>query len=127
VIANGDIDTPEKAKAVLDATGVDGVMIGRAALGRPWIFREIVHFLVTGRPLPPPEAAEIRRVLLSHLDDIYAFYGERAGVGIARKHIGWYTKGLLDSAAFHQRVLHIPTAAEQRAAVDQFLAEREGI
>jgi len=125
VIANGDIDTPEKAKAVLDATGVDGVMIGRAALGRPWIFREIVHFLVTGRRLPPPDAAEIRRVLLSHLDDMYAFYGERAGVGIARKHIGWYTKGLLDSAAFHQRVLHIPTAAEQRAAVDQFLAERE--
>ena len=125
VIANGDIDTPEKAKAVLDATGVDGVMIGRAALGHPWIFREILHFLGTGRRLPPPDAAEMRRVLLAHLDDIYAFYGERTGVGIARKHIGWYTKGLPDSAAFLHRVFHIPTAAEQCAAVDQFLAERE--
>jgi tRNA-dihydrouridine synthase B len=125
VIANGDIDTPEKAKAVLDATGVDGVMIGRAALGRPWIFREIAHFLVTGRRLPPPDAAEMRRVLLAHLDDMHAFYGERTGVGIARKHIGWYTKGLPESAAFLRRVFQIPTVAEQRAAVDQFLAERE--
>jgi tRNA-dihydrouridine synthase B len=125
VIANGDINTPEKARAVLDATGVDGLMIGRAALGRPWIFREIVHFLVTGRRLPTPDAAEIRRVLLSHLDDMYAFYGERAAVGIARKHIGWYTRGLPDSGPFLHRVFHIPTAAEQRAAVDQFLAGRE--
>jgi len=125
VIANGDIDTPEKAKAVLDATGVDGVMIGRAALGRPWIFREIAHFLVTGSRLPPPDAAEMRRVLLAHLDAMYAFYGERTRVGIARKHIGWYTKGLPESATFLRRVFQIPTVAEQRAAVDQFLAERE--
>jgi len=125
VIANGDIDTPEKAKAVLDATGVDGVMIGRAALGRPWIFREIIHFLGTGRRLPPPDAAEIRRVLLAHLDAMYAFYGERGGVGIARKHIRWYTKGLPGSAAFLLPVFQIPTVVEQRAAVEQFLAERE--
>jgi tRNA-dihydrouridine synthase B len=125
VIANGDIDTPGKAQAVLDATGADGVMIGRAALGRPWIFRETAHFLMTGRRLPPPDAAETRRILLSHLDDMYAFYGERTGVSIARKHIGWYAKSLGASAAFLQRVLRIPTAAEQRAAVDQFLVERE--
>ena len=125
VIANGDIDTPEKAKVVLDATGVDGVMIGRAALGHPWIFREIVHFLATGRRLPPPDAAELRLILLSHLDDMYEFYGERTGVGIARKHIGWYTKSLFGSAPFLQRVLQLPTAAEQRTAVDQFLAARE--
>ena len=125
VIANGDIDTQEKAKAVLDATGADGVMIGRAALGRPWIFREIVHFLGTGRRLPPPDAAEIRRILLSHLDAMYAFYGERAAVGMARKHIRWYTKGLPDSAAFLHRIFQIPTVAEQRAAADQFLAECE--
>ncbi len=124
VIANGDIDTPEKVKAVLDSTGVDGVMIGRAALGRPWIFREIVHFLVTGHRLPPPDAAEVRRVLLAHLDAMYAFYGERTGVEIARKHIRWYTKGLPDSAAFLRRVFQIPTVAGQRAAVDQFLAAR---
>jgi tRNA-dihydrouridine synthase B len=125
VIANGDIDTPEKVKAVLEATGADGVMIGRAALGRPWIFREIAHFLGTGRRLPPPDAAEIRRILLSHLDDLYAFYGERTGIGIARKHIRWYAKGLPDSAAFLHRVFQIPTVAQQRAAVDQFLAEWE--
>ena len=122
VIANGDIDTPEKAKAVLDATGADGLMIGRGALGCPWIFREILHFLDTGGRLPPPGAAEVRRILLSHLDEIYAFYGERIGVGMARKHIGWYTRGLLDSAAFLGEALRLPTAVEQRAAVDRFLA-----
>ena len=123
VIANGDIDTPEKAKAVLDLTGADGVMIGRAALGRPWIFREIIHFLGTGQRLPGPDATEIRRILLPHLDAIYAFYGERTGVVMARKHIGWYTRGLPDSGPFLRRVFHIPTAAEQRTAVGQFLAE----
>jgi tRNA-dihydrouridine synthase B len=126
VIANGDIDTPEKAKAVLDATGADGVMIGRAALGYPWIFREIAHFLTTGRWLSPPDPAEVRRVVLSHLDGMYSFYGERAGVCIARKHIAWYVKGLPSCAAFLRRALQLPTVAEQRAAVDQFLAEREG-
>jgi tRNA-dihydrouridine synthase B len=126
VIANGDIDDAEKARAILAATGADGVMIGRAALGRPWIFREVGHFLATGERLPGTEVAEIRRVLLGHLDELYRFYGERTGVGIARKHIGWYTKGLADSAAFRHRVFQIPTADEQRAAVDRFLAECEG-
>jgi tRNA-dihydrouridine synthase B len=125
VIANGDIDGPEKARAVLDATRADGIMIGRAALGRPWIFREILHFLATGRHLPAPEVGEIRRILLAHLDDLYRFYGEDVGARIARKHVGWYTKGLADSAAFRHRVFQIPTASEQRAAVDAFLAACE--
>jgi len=125
VVANGDIDTPEKARAVLETTGADGVMLGRAALGRPWLFREIVHFLETGRRLPPPDAAELRRILLAHLDDLYAFYGEPTGTSTARKHIGWYLKGLPGSPAFLQRVLQLATAAEQRAAVDRFLTEGE--
>jgi tRNA-dihydrouridine synthase B len=123
VIANGDVDGPEKAVAVLTATGADGIMIGRAALGRPWIFREVVHFLATGEKLPPPDVAEIRRVLLAHLDELYRFYGEHIGVPIARKHIGWYTKGLADSAAFRHAVFQIPSAAAQRAAVDRFFIE----
>jgi tRNA-dihydrouridine synthase B len=126
VIANGDIDAPEKARAVLESTGADGVMIGRAALGRPWLFREIGHFLETGRPLPPPDAAEMRHILLSHLDAIYAFYGEPTGLRMARKHIGCYLKALPESAAFLPRLLLLASAAEQRAAVDQFLAAREG-
>jgi len=120
VIANGDVDAPDKAREVLDATGADGLMIGRAALGNPWIFREVVHFLTTGQTLARPDVAEVRRVLLAHLDDLYAFYGERTGVSLARKHIGWYTRGLPDSAAFRHRVFQIPTVAEQRAAVDRF-------
>ena len=91
VIANGDIDTPERVKEVLERTGADAVMIGRAAQGRPWMFREISHYLATGERLPPPQVAEIRRVLGAHLDDLYAFYGEQTGVRVARKHISWYT------------------------------------
>jgi tRNA-dihydrouridine synthase B len=98
-------------------------MIGRAALGNPWIFREIVHHLATGELLSPPSVVEIRAVLLAHLDALYAFYGERTGVSIARKHIGWYTKGLPDSAAFRHRVFQIPTAMEQRSAVDRFFGD----
>jgi tRNA-dihydrouridine synthase B len=123
VVANGDVDTPEKAKAVLEATRADAVMIGRAALGNPWIVREAVHFLTTGRALARPDAAEIRAVLLAHLDALYAFYGERTGVSMARKHVGWYTRGFADSAAFRHRVFQIPTAAEQRAAVDRFFLD----
>jgi tRNA-dihydrouridine synthase B len=126
VVANGDVDTPEKAKQILDATHADGIMIGRAALGRPWIFREVAHYLATGERVSPPEVDEIRRVLLAHLDALYSFYGERTGVAMARKHIGWYTKGLPDSATFRHQVFQIPTVAEQRAAVDRFFAEREG-
>jgi len=120
IIANGDVETPATAHAVLDATQADGLMIGRGALGNPWIFREVVHHLTTGETLPPPSVAEIRTVLLAHLDALYAFYGERTGVSMARKHIGWYTKGLPESAAFRHRVFQIPTVAEQRAAVDGF-------
>ena len=92
VIANGDIDSPRKARDVLRRTGADAVMIGRAAQGRPWIFREVAHFLATGDTLPPPSMAEVRDILLGHLQALHAFYGELAGVRIARKHLGWYAK-----------------------------------
>ena len=126
VIANGDITTPEKARQVLERTGADAIMIGRAAQGRPWIFREIGHYLATGEHLPPPEVEEIRRVLIAHLDDLYAFYGELTGVRVARKHIGWYTKGLAGSAAFRHRMNQLATVAEQRTAVESFFAELAG-
>ena len=90
VFANGDIDSGAKARAVLEETGADGVMIGRAAQGRPWIFREILHFLRTGERLPEPDAAEVRDIMLTHLEQLYAFYGEHAGLRVARKHLGWY-------------------------------------
>ncbi|MFC0677139.1 tRNA dihydrouridine synthase DusB [Lysobacter korlensis] len=92
VVANGDIDSPEKAAAVLERTGCDAVMVGRAAQGRPWIFREIAHYLATGERLPPPSLTEVRDVLLGHLQQLHDFYGEQAGVRIARKHLGWYAK-----------------------------------
>jgi tRNA-dihydrouridine synthase B len=123
VIANGDIGTPEKVKEVLDYTRADGVMIGRAAQGRPWMFREIQHYLATGCALPPPEVEEIRRVLLAHLDALYEFYGEYTGVRVARKHISWYTKGLAGSAAFRHAMTRLETCAEQRAAVDEYFAQ----
>jgi len=124
VIANGDIDRAEKVKAVLAETQADGVMIGRAAQGRPWIFREICHYLATGKLLPPPEVREIWQILAHHLEGLHRFYGEYAGVRIARKHIGWYTRGLAGSAAFRHRMNHLATAAEQREAIDQFFAEQ---
>ena len=123
VIANGDITTPEKARRVLAYTGADAVMIGRAAQGRPWIFREIEHYLKTGTHLPPPEVEEIHRVLTAHLGDLYAFYGEHTGVRMARKHISWYTKGLAGSAAFRHAMNQLQTCAEQLAAVDEFFGE----
>ena len=126
VVANGDIDTPEKAKFVLDYTGADAVMIGRAAQGRPWIFREIEHFLATGMHLDPPEVAEIRDVLVEHLNELYAFYGLERGVRVARKHIGWYTKGLRNSAVFRARMNQIETAPEQLEAVSRFFDELLG-
>ena len=120
VIANGDISTPERAQHVLEYTGADGVMIGRAAQGRPWIFREIEHYLATGRKLPAPLVSEIREVLLEHLQDLYAFYGRDRGVKIARKHISWYTKGLAGSASFRHRMNQIDTCEEQFDAVSRF-------
>ena len=120
VIANGDVTSPEKAKFVLDYTGADAVMIGRAAQGRPWIFREIAHFLATGEHLPPPEVAEIREVLVGHMHDLYSFYGVERGVRVARKHISWYTKGLKNSAVFRGRMNTLEGAEAQLSAVAEF-------
>lgn len=120
LIANGDITTPEKAKFVLDYTGADGVMIGRAAQGRPWIFREIEHYLATGEHMPAPEVEEIRSVMLEHLHDLYAFYGDLTGMRVARKHISWYTKGLKDSANFRHAMNQLQSIEEQLAAIHEF-------
>ena len=123
VIANGDLSTPERVKAVLEYTRADGVMIGRAAQGRPWMFREIQHYLKTGERLPPPEVQEIHRVLIAHLADLYEFYGEYTGVRVARKHISWYTKGLAGSAAFRHSMNRLETRDGQLAAVNEFFAQ----
>jgi tRNA-dihydrouridine synthase B len=120
LIANGDITTPEKAKFVLDYTSADAVMIGRAAQGRPWIFREIEHFIKTGEHLPAPEVTEIRSVMLAHLHDLYDFYGELTGMRMARKHISWYTKGLKDSAHFRHNMNTLQTIDLQLTAIDEF-------
>lgn len=120
IIANGDIRTPVKAKQVLDYTGADGVMIGRAAQGKPWIFREIEHYLKTGEELESPRVAEIHAVLNGHLTELYEFYGSDTGVRVARKHISWYTKGLAGSAQFRYAMNQLQTIEEQLAAVDAF-------
>ena len=120
VVANGDIDSPEKARAVLQATGADALMIGRAAQGRPWIFREIAHHLATGEHLAPPLVAEVRRALLAHLQDHYGLYGEFTGVRSARKHIGWYVRSLPGGEAFRERMNTLQDSAEQLAAVADF-------
>lgn len=123
LIANGDIDSPEKAKYVLDYTGADALMVGRAAQGRPWIFREIAHFLETGKHLASPEISEIKQVLLSHLTELYRFYGEYSGCCIARKHIAWYTTGLRNSNAFRQAMYQVENTAEQAKVVEQYFDE----
>jgi tRNA-dihydrouridine synthase B len=124
VVANGDIDSPQKARTVLAYTGADAVMIGRAAQGRPWIFREIDYFLRAGETLAPPTWAEMRDLLLHHLADHYTFYGESVGVKTARKHIGWYVNGLPNGAALSAHINQIETTTEQFAAVDHwFLAQ----
>ena len=123
LIANGDITTPEKAKYVLDYTQANAVMIGRAAQGRPWIFREIEHFLETGTHLPPPEVIEIHRVMLEHLHDLYEFYGVETGVRVARKHISWYTKGLAGSANFRHSMNQLQSIEEQLDAINAFFSQ----
>lgn len=120
LIANGDIDSPEKAKYVLDYTGADAVMIGRAAQGRPWIFREIAHYLETGNKLAAPSIAEVKEVLLGHLNELYQFYGEYSGCRIARKHIAWYTKGLHSSNEFRQNMYKVESTAEQARVVEDY-------
>ncbi len=120
VIANGDITTPEKARYVLQQTGADAVMIGRAAQGRPWLFREIEHFIKTGTHLPAPQVGEVHRVLLKHVYELYAFYGEHTGLRVARKHISWYTKGLIGSAHFRHHMNQLESSAEQLMAVNDF-------
>ena len=122
IIANGDITSPQKAKAVLAATGADALMIGRAAQGRPWLFREIEHFLATGTHLLPPRVAEIHQILLAHLEDLYDFYGVDTGVRVARKHISWYTRGLVGSAAFRHAMNQLPDIATQQQAVNDFFS-----
>jgi tRNA-dihydrouridine synthase B len=114
VLANGDIDTPEQAKFVLDYTKADGLLIGRAAQGRPWIFREIGHYLATGEKLPEPTLPEIRDILLGHLAHLHSFYGEESGVRIARKHLGWYAKDRPENAAFRAVVNRAETSSAQR-------------
>ena len=125
VVANGDIDSPQKAKQVLTLTGADAVMIGRAAQGRPWIFREIEHFLAHGTLLVSPLVAEVQRLLLHHLQDHYSLYGSHIGVRSARKHIGWYTHGLPQAQAFRQTMNTIEDCARQLAVVADYF-ERLG-
>jgi tRNA-dihydrouridine synthase B len=120
VVANGDITTPEKAKYVLSATSADAIMIGRAAQGRPWIFREIDHFLRTGEYLPAPTVAEVRVLMQEHLQAHYAFYGEIKGTRTARKHIGWYVRDLVGGEAFRQAMNRIENCDAQLIAVDRF-------
>lgn len=120
VVANGDIDTPEKARDVLACTGADAVMVGRAAQGRPWIFREIAHFLATGTHLAPPLVAEVKRLLLDHLLDHYALYGDFSGVRSARKHIGWYVRTLPGGEAFRSRMNLLEDSEAQWQAVADF-------
>ena len=123
VVANGDIDSPHKAQAVLRATGADALMIGRAAQGRPWVFREIAHYLNTGALLAPPLVLEVRRALLAHLQDHYGLYGEFTGVRSARKHIGWYVRDLPGGDAFRARMNDIDSAPLQWQLVADYFEE----
>jgi tRNA-dihydrouridine synthase B len=120
VVANGDIDSPQKAAYVLHYTGADAVMIGRAAQGRPWIFREIDHYLRTGTVLAPPTISEVRERMAQHLKAHYAFYGDYLGVRTARKHIAWYVRDLHEGELFRQQMNRIDDCATQLAAVDAF-------
>lgn len=123
VVANGDINSPEKAKFVLDKTKADAIMIGRAAQGKPWIFREIDYYLKTGKYLPPPQISEIASIMRDHLIEHYEFYGDYIGLRSARKHIGWYCKGLRNSHHFRAKMNTIETCEEQLLAVENYFAE----
>jgi tRNA-dihydrouridine synthase B len=125
VLANGDIDSPEKAKAVFAATGADGLLIGRAAQGRPWIFREIEHYLRTGQQLAAPSLFEVERILLEHLAELHLFYGEVMGVRIARKHVGWYLATLPGAREFRARFNRLESTDAQYTNVREFFGERQ--
>ena len=120
VVANGDINDPEKAVEVLKKSGADGLMVGRAAQGNPWIFREILHFLNTGERLAPPPVGEVRDTLIGHLENLYEFYGDTLGVRVARKHISWYSKGLRGGAMFRNEVNKVETRTQQLEMIRTF-------
>ncbi len=123
VIVNGDIDSPEKAKQVLEQTNADAIMIGRAGQGQPWIFRDIAHYLQTGEKLPAPTIDELKTIVLTHLDELYRFYGEYSGCRIARKHIAWYTSGIVNSNMFRQAMYQEENTTGQFKVVEQFLSQ----
>jgi tRNA-dihydrouridine synthase B len=125
VMANGDVADPIRAKAVLAETGADALMVGRAAQGRPWIFREIGHYLATGELLAAPGAAELGAIMLGHLENLYSFYGEFSGVRVARKHITWYLKTLPGAGAFRDRVVRVESAREQQNLIRAFFADQD--
>ncbi len=126
VIANGDISTPEIAKQVLSYTGADGLMIGRAAQGNPWIFREIRHFLKTGKKLASPGAEEVQNILINHLENLYDFYGDFMGVRIARKHIGWYCKHHPNTKKFKQQIVRVESTKLQLELITEFFSDSVG-
>jgi tRNA-dihydrouridine synthase B len=123
VVANGDIDSPQAARRVLDSTGADAVMIGRAAQGRPWIFREVAHFLATGETLPPPSTLDVQAWLVAHLHDHYALHGEDSGVRSARKHIGWAVRTLPGGERFRAAMNRLDAAEQQVQAVHDFFEQ----
>jgi len=124
VIANGDIVSPQKAKQILDITGADAVMIGRAAQGSPWIFREINHYLKTGNLLAPPSFEEVSKLMQQHLQNLYSFYGEYMGVRIARKHISWYLKQQTEANVFRKRINQVEDAQQQLSEVIDFFQKQ---
>jgi len=126
VIANGDIRTPAQAVEVLRFTGADGIMVGRAAQGRPWVFREIRHRVATGELFPEPDGAEVRDIILRHLDALHRFYGEVRGVKTARKHLGWYLAGRPGGEELRRRIVRIESPEEQLAAVGEYFEEALG-
>jgi len=126
VIANGDIVTPEKSLEVLRLSGADALMIGRGAQGRPWIFRELNHYLETGRHSVPLEKNEVRDIMLDHLNDLYQFYGEATGVRVARKHLTWYCAGLKKAEKFRSQVVRVESASEQIRMTRQFFGDYAG-
>lgn len=126
VFANGDISTPEKAQYVLDKTGVDGLMIGRAAQGRPWIFNEIIHYLKHGEMLDAPSVKTVHEIMTNHMKNLYAFYGEQRGVLVARKHVSWYSKGQRNGSSFRHAFNQLETAEEQLQAAELFFQSLMG-